>query len=241
MNCLRTSRNASCAPRLSNLLIATTSAKSSMSIFSSCVAAPNSGVITYNDTSLWSMISVSLWPMPLVSSTIKSNWAAFKMSRASWTWRDRARLDWRVASERMYTRSEWMAFIRMRSPRRAPPVFRLEGSTLTRAMRFSGKSSKKRRTSSSTMEDFPAPPVPVIPRTGTVGREARTGSNALPNASALFSAAVMHRARSRTLRSPNLSMAPSRSSREGTVLKSAFSIKSLIMPCNPMARPSSGW
>jgi len=29
------------------LLIATTSAKSSMSIFSSCDAAPNSGVITY--------------------------------------------------------------------------------------------------------------------------------------------------------------------------------------------------
>ena len=41
-----TSRSASLAPRRSNLLIATTSAKSSMSIFSSCEAAPNSGVIT---------------------------------------------------------------------------------------------------------------------------------------------------------------------------------------------------
>ena len=41
-----TSRRASCAPRRSNLLIATTSAKSSMSIFSSWEAAPNSGVIT---------------------------------------------------------------------------------------------------------------------------------------------------------------------------------------------------
>ena len=39
------------APRRSNLLIATTSAKSSMSIFSSCDAAPNSGVITYSATS----------------------------------------------------------------------------------------------------------------------------------------------------------------------------------------------
>ena len=46
-----TSRRASSAPRRSNLLIATTSAKSSMSIFSSCDAAPNSGVITYSETS----------------------------------------------------------------------------------------------------------------------------------------------------------------------------------------------
>ena len=44
--CLRTSRNASSAPRRSNLLIATKSAKSSMSIFSSWLAAPYSGVIT---------------------------------------------------------------------------------------------------------------------------------------------------------------------------------------------------
>ena len=35
-------------PRRSNLLMATTSAKSSMSIFSSCDAAPNSGVMTYS-------------------------------------------------------------------------------------------------------------------------------------------------------------------------------------------------
>ncbi len=50
--CRATSRRASSAPRRSNLLIATTSAKSSMSIFSSCEAAPNSGVITYSETSL---------------------------------------------------------------------------------------------------------------------------------------------------------------------------------------------
>ena len=46
-----TSLRASSAPRRSNLLIATTSAKSSMSIFSSCDAAPNSGVITYSERS----------------------------------------------------------------------------------------------------------------------------------------------------------------------------------------------
>jgi hypothetical protein len=44
--CLRTSRSASSAPLRSNLLMATKSAKSSMSIFSSCEAAPNSGVMT---------------------------------------------------------------------------------------------------------------------------------------------------------------------------------------------------
>ena len=56
----RRSFNASNEPLLSNLLIATKSAKSSISIFSNWVAAPNSGVITYNETSECSMISVSL-------------------------------------------------------------------------------------------------------------------------------------------------------------------------------------
>ena len=44
--CFATSRSASAAPLRSNLLIATKSAKSSMSIFSSWLAAPYSGVIT---------------------------------------------------------------------------------------------------------------------------------------------------------------------------------------------------
>src|SRR5947199_25758 len=39
--CRRTSRNASSAPRRSNLLMTTASAKSSMSIFSSCEEAPD--------------------------------------------------------------------------------------------------------------------------------------------------------------------------------------------------------
>ena len=45
-HCLRTSRSASSAPRFSNLLSAISSAKSSMSIFSSWLAAPYSLVIT---------------------------------------------------------------------------------------------------------------------------------------------------------------------------------------------------
>ena len=74
-----------------------------------------------------------------------------------------------MASERMYTRSLLMAFMRIRSPRRAPPDLRFDGSTLIRPMRFSGKAARKRRTNSSTMEDLPAPPVPVMPKTGTSG------------------------------------------------------------------------
>jgi hypothetical protein len=45
-HCLRTSRSASSAPRLSNLFSTISSAKSSMSIFSSWLAAPYSLVIT---------------------------------------------------------------------------------------------------------------------------------------------------------------------------------------------------
>ena len=61
-----------------------------------------------------------------------------------------------------------MAFIRILSPSKAPPVFLLDGSTEINPIVFSGKSIKKRRTNSSTKEDFPAPPVPVIPRTGVL-------------------------------------------------------------------------
>ena len=64
-----------------------------------------------------------------------------------------------------------MAFILILSPRRAPPVFLLDGSTETMAMVFSLKSIKNRLTNSSTRDDFPEPPVPVIPRTGILETE----------------------------------------------------------------------
>ena len=61
-----------------------------------------------------------------------------------------------------------MAFIRILSPKSAPPVLRFEGSTETIAMVFEGKSIKYLLTNSSTVDDFPEPPVPVIPKTGIV-------------------------------------------------------------------------
>ena len=43
-----------------------------MSIFSSCEAAPNSGVITYSDTSARPVTPASPWPMPGVSTITRS-------------------------------------------------------------------------------------------------------------------------------------------------------------------------
>ncbi len=61
-----------------------------------------------------------------------------------------------------------MEFILILSPNNAPPVFFLEGSTEITAIVLSVKLFRKRRTISSVTEDFPAPPVPVIPSTGIV-------------------------------------------------------------------------
>ena len=68
------------------------------------------------------MISVSDWPMPDVSTMTRSKPAALQMSIDSRTCLLSARFDWRVASERMYTRGSWIAFMRMRSPSSAPPA-----------------------------------------------------------------------------------------------------------------------
>ena len=102
--CLATSRSASRLPLRSNLLIATKAAKSSMSIFSSWLAAPNSGVITYIGTSTSGTMAASPWPMPEVSTTMRSKPAAWQAASTS----GRAWLislpKSRVASERMNTR-----------------------------------------------------------------------------------------------------------------------------------------
>ena len=69
---------------------------------------------------------------------MRSKRAALQRSMADCTCFERARLAWRVASERMNTRSSWIAFMRIRSPRSAPPVFRLLGSTDRIAIVFPG-------------------------------------------------------------------------------------------------------
>ena len=59
-----------------------------------------------------------------------------------------------------------MEFIRILSPNSAPPVFFLEGSTEITAIVLSVKLLRYRLAISSVTLLFPAPPVPVIPRTG---------------------------------------------------------------------------
>ena len=66
----------------------------------------------------------------------------------------------------MYTRSLFIAFILIRSPNRAPPVFLLDGSTEIIPKVLFSKSIKNLLTNSSTKDDLPEPPVPVIPSTG---------------------------------------------------------------------------
>ena len=59
-----------------------------------------------------------------------------------------------------------MAFILMRSPSNAPPVFFLDGSTEMTAIVLLGYKYKYLLTISSVIELLPAPPVPVMPNTG---------------------------------------------------------------------------
>ena len=131
-----------------------------------------------------------------------------------------------------------MAFMRMRSPNKAPPVLRLEGSTEMMATRLSSKSIKNLRTNSSTREDFPAPPVPVIPSTGTMAFSLAflTFSRRGAARSGKFSNAEITRATCPVSLSES-SFSTSKSPPSG---KSQASTRWLIMPCSPMARPSSG-
>ena len=72
-----------------------------MSIFSSWLAAPNSGVMTYMDRSTWGTISASPWPMPEVSTITRSKPAT---RAAAMTWGRVSGIslpETRVARERM--------------------------------------------------------------------------------------------------------------------------------------------
>ena len=158
-----TSRRASSAPRRSNLLMATASAKSSMSIFSSCEAAPNSGVITYRLVSTNGTIAASPWPMPEVSTMTRSKPDSLQAATTSGSAADSSLPVSRVASERMYTRRSSMAFMRMRSPSSAPPEKGDEGSTAMTAT-FS-PFARRARTSASVVVDLPTPGAPVMPTT----------------------------------------------------------------------------
>ena len=130
-----------------------------------------------------------------------------------------------------------MAFILILSPNNAPPVFRLDGSTETMAIFLSLKSSKNRLTNSSTILDLPDPPVPVIPKTGIflVGKE--SSLRRCSCFSGKFSREEMTLAISCGFCLPSAAISPVNMSPTG---KSHCFSKSLIMPCSPIWRPSSG-
>ena len=165
--CLRMARRASSLPRFSNLLRTTRSATSSISIFSSCVCAPNSAVITYSEWSATEVIASLPWPMPLVSQKMRSKPTALATSMARSRWSEISEPEPRLASERMNRLPLDRAFMRMRSPKRAPPVRFRVGSTHSKQTFRSGLSRRMRSISSSRRLDLPAPPVPVNPITGT--------------------------------------------------------------------------
>ena len=133
-----------------------------------------------------------------------------------------------------------MEFMRILSPKRAPPVFFLEGSTEIIAIFFSGFERKKRRTISSVKEDFPAPPVPVIPMIGILESLAFSSIAFTKSSfsSEKFSTAEM--TCEMDFESSKEILSKSETEIFSPVAKSDFCTKSSIIPCRPSSRPSSG-
>ncbi|TLD45068.1 MAG: hypothetical protein FAZ92_02662 [Accumulibacter sp.] len=72
-----------------------------MSIFSSWDAAPNSGVMTYSETSTSGTIAALPWPIPEVSTMTRSKPASLQAETTSGSAAESSDPVSRVASERM--------------------------------------------------------------------------------------------------------------------------------------------
>jgi hypothetical protein len=177
--------------------------------------------------------------MPEVSTMTRSKPATRQAAIAPGSEAEISAPEARVASERMNTFSVWIEFIRMRSPSSAPPVLRRDGSTaMTAIFSLSPWSSRNRRTSSSVIEDLPAPPVPVMPSAGTVLPAASLSRLCLSFASSdPASIDVMSCESARRLPCFNKSRL---FGAYCAVSKSQRASMSLIMPCRPIFWPSSG-
>ena len=107
------------------------------------------------------------------------------------------------------------------------------------AIFFFGKSIINLLTNSSTKEDFPAPPVPVIPRTGVSELIAIffISSNIVVCFAEQFSAAEIKRAIAFIFLLFTSEILPFNLF---PIKKSDCVIRSLIIPCNPISLPSSG-
>ena len=126
-----------------------------------------------------------------------------------------------------------MLFILIRSPNKAPPVFFFDGSTEITATALLGYAYKNLRTNSSVNEDFPAPPVPVIPNTGMKITGCAISWFTPLSANVICLAIFLT-----SLNSPQVIAPSTRISSSSE--KSHFRITSSIIPSNPSFLPSSG-
>ena len=133
-----------------------------MPALSACTSSPAPGTSVTTETSAVRMMSTSSWPTPTVSMTMTFLPAASRTSAASPVARANPPSCPRVAMLRMKTPSSLAcACIRSRSPRTAPPVNGLVGSTaMTPTV---DERSRMCATSRSTSVLLPAPGGPVTP------------------------------------------------------------------------------
>jgi hypothetical protein len=127
-----------------------------------CTSSPDSGASRTTVVSAAAATSTSLWPVPTVSMRMSSKPAASMTAAAAVEVDASPPACPRDAIERMNTSlSPAYACIRTRSPRSAPPVIGLDGSTaMTPTVRPASRTSAM---SAATSVDLPAPGGPVIP------------------------------------------------------------------------------
>ena len=184
-------------------------------------------------------MAASPCPMPGVSTMIRSKPAALHAAIAAGATGGISVVAPRVATERKNTLPLSIAFMRMRSPRSAPPPrLRVGSMAMTATLSLSSWSSRMRRSSSSVIDDLPDPPVPVMPSTGTTRREAAASSAAASDPSASpVSSTLMARAKASCEPPSNASMSTGATD---ATSKSHASMIVLIIGARPMRWPSSG-
>src|SRR2546426_683754 len=158
----RRSRTVRSAPSRSALFTQNRSATSRIPALIAWTSSPSPGITTTTVVCARRQTSTSSWPTPTVSIRITSFPIASSTRAQSEVARDNPPSWPRVARERMKTpgSSAWSC-MRMRSPRIAPPVNGLVGSTARTPTVF--PCARRWATRRSTSVLFPAPGFPVMP------------------------------------------------------------------------------
>ena len=190
-----------------------------------------------------SVIASLPWPMPVVSTSIRSKPTAWQVSIARAMQSAISRPLPRLANERMKSSSSASEFILILSPKSAPPVLLRVGSVASSATFASGLSRLIRSINSSVRLDFPAPPVPVSPTTGqpapasTLRQRSRTSRKC---ESEPFSAKVNNFAISPWSLAETGLMSEAKRASSSKSRFDASSIASPTIPVRPRLCPSSG-